>query len=226
ITGGYIDAETNWCGNANVRIDATEAYTSYGDAVSSYVDYEPWLLAEVEEGVTPTTYEKTLALKDGWTLVSPDKEVTTGTDWTATVAYKYTAGTGYAQVTLATQLTSVDAYYLKTDGGGGVGINYSTAAPGVVTKTLGEGWNIISAAGETDAYTLLSQLRNVTIGTQQGVGITNLVSQGNYNQFTESLSVPLATDGDWDDWGGDILSQFDGYWVYMNAGKTFGVIPD
>ncbi|MDP2730109.1 MAG: right-handed parallel beta-helix repeat-containing protein [Dehalococcoidales bacterium] len=226
-TANTLDATNNWWGNASGALYAGALYDiAYGDTVSNYVDYEPWLLAEVEEGVTPTTYEKTLALKDGWTLVSPDKEVTTGTDWTATVAYKYTAGTGYAQVTLATQLTSVDAYYLKTDGGGGVGINYSTAAPGVVTKTLGEGWNIISAAGETDAYTLLSQLRNVTIGTQQGVGITNLVSQGNYNQFTESLSVPLATDGDWDDWGGDILSQFDGYWVYMNAGKTFGVIPD
>lgn len=151
---------------------------------------------------------------------------------TSTVlAYKYTAGTGYAQVTLATQLTSVDAYYVKTDGGGGVGIVYSTAAPGVVTKSLSEGWNTISCAGETDAYSVLSQLRYAEVGTEQGVGLTSLVGQGDYNQFTYSIFVTLVTDAEWaaidpiDDGGGIILSPFDGYWVYLNADKIFGVIP-
>jgi len=227
-TGNTLDAENNWWGSASGPLDATAAYTSYGDAVSSDVDYEPWLLAEVEDGVTPTTYEKTLALKDGWTLVSVDKEVTTGTDWTAVVAYKYTAGTGYAQVTLATQLTSVDAYYLKTSGGGGVGINYSTAAPGVVTKDLGTGWNIISCAGETDAYALLSQLRYVQVGNQEGTGLTNLVGQGNYNQFTGAISNTLVIGAEWAaiDTTPVTLNAFDGYWVHMNAAKSFGVIPD
>ena len=179
-------------------------------------------------------------------MASVDKEVTVGTDWTASVAYKYTAGTGYTQVTLATQLTSVDAYYLKTSGGGGVGINYSPSAPGVVTKSLGAGWNTLSCAGETDAYTLLRQLRHVQIGQQQGVGITNFVGQGSYNQFTGSISlsaevIPLEAGiamwglvGNWE--GSPVclfpfddvrdVSPFDGYWVYMNAAKVFGVIPD
>ena len=242
-----VTAENNWWGNASGPVPSTlpaTGYNSYGDAVSdsTKIDYQPWLLAEVEEGVTPTMYEYTLALKDGWTLASVDKEVATGTAWVGTtalvdtetiVAYKYTAGTGYSQVTLATQLTSVDAYYVKTDDGGGVGINYSTAAPGVVTKSLGAGWNIISCASETHAYELLSQLRYVQVGEQEGVGITNLIGQASYNQYIPtSMSIPLVTDADWTAIkggnGGAVapLNAFDGYWVYMNAAKSFGVIPD
>ncbi len=147
------------------------------------------------------------------------------------VAYKYTAGTGagtgYAQVDLATQLTSVDAYYIKTSGGGGIGIKYSTAQPGVVTKNLGEGWNIISCGGETNAYNVLSPLRYALVGTGQGVGLTSLIGQGDYNQFTATISKTLVTDAEWLAYLGapNTLNAFDGYWVYLNAAKLFGVIP-
>jgi parallel beta-helix repeat protein len=250
---GILNAKNNWWGNTSGPIPETlpkEGYNSYGDKVSNNVDYEPWLLAAVVSGVTPTTYDKTLALKDGWTLVSTDKEVTIGTDWAGTanltadstvkiMAYKYTAGGGYDPVD-SIQLTSVDAYYVKTNNGGGVGIKYSTSAPGVVTKTLGEGWNIISCAGElagflpldnagrADAYTLLSQLRYVQIGQQVGPGVTSLVGQGGYNQFTIDISKTLVMDVEWTTLKGPTrieLSPFDGYWVYMNAPKIFGVIP-
>ncbi len=239
---GLLDATNNWWGNASGPADAAKnsatGYEAYGDAVSTNVDYEPWLLEVVVVGVTPITYEKTLALKDGWTLVSTDKEVTTDTAWVGTtvlagtdtiLAYKYTPGSGYPQVTLATQLTSVDAYYLKTDGGGGVGINYSTSAPGVVTKDLSAGWNLISSAtgAPNNAVTVLSQIRHVQIGEQQGVGLATLAGQGDYNQFTESYYMATVTDLDWTVGALPVttLKPFDGYWVYMNAAKSFGVIP-
>jgi len=241
--GVIIDARYNWWGDVSGPEDPAAyevtGYQAYGDKVSANVDFEPWLLEEVDPEVTPTTYDKTLALKDGWTLVSSNKEVATGTVWIGTtplvdeeleeeatiLAYKYTAGVGYTQVTLATQLTSVDAYYVKTIGGGGVGIIYSDAAPGVVTKNLGEGWNIISAASETmNAYTLLVQLR----GTEIEVGITTLVVQGGYNQFMVSSFWPLVTDAEWEALVDEklMLSPFGGFWVHMNTAKTFGVIPD
>ena len=239
-----VDAEDNWWGNASGPVPATPppGYDSYGDAVSTKVDPQPWLLEQVTEAVPePPTFDKTLALKDKWTLASTDKEVAAGTAWVGTtafdddstiVAYKYTAGPsgGYTQVTLATQLTSVDAYYIKTASGGGVGINYSTTgAPGVVTKTLGAGWNIISCAAETDAYTLLSQLRYVQVGEQQGTGLTTLIGQGGYNQYlATTISITLVTDAEWTAIATTpvTLNAFDGYWVQMNAGKSFGVIPD
>ena len=242
-SGASLDAEDNWWGNASGPIRAGTAYTSYGDTVSANVDYEPWLLEvvdieEVASGILPETYDKTLALKDNWTLVSTDKEVTANTTWVGTTALsdsatilpiKYTPADGYTQVTLATQLTSVDAYYLKTDGGGGVGIDYSTGAPGVVTKSLLAGWNIISCAGETDAYELLSPLRYVQIGDQEGTGLTSLVGQASYNQYlATTISETLVTTAEWTtiDTTPVTLNAFDGYWVYMNAAKSFGVIPE
>jgi hypothetical protein len=120
----------------------------------------------------------------------------------------------------------VDAYYIKTDGGGGVGINYSTSAPGVVTKSLGAGWNVISCAAETDVYVLLNQLRYAQIGEQEGVGLTSLVGQASYNQYlATTFGNTLVTDAEWAAIG-VTLNAFDGYWVYMNAAKSFGVIPD
>ena len=237
---GILNAKNNWWGNASGPVPDTRpaGYKSYGDKVSDHVDFQPWLLAAVVPGVPPTTYDMTLALKDGWTLVSVDKEVTTGTTWVGTtllagskatiVAYKYTAGSGYAQVSLATLLTSVDAFYVKSNGGGGIGIKYSTAAPGVVTKNLGAGWNIISCAGETDAYSLLSQLKTVGIGQQVGSCLTSLISQGSYNQYTPSISLTTTTEAEWDNLNSVpvTLNPFEGYWVYLNAAKTFGVIPD
>ena len=60
------------------------AYTSYGDIVAWLVDYKPWLLALAVDRGHPHNLRQTLALKDGWTLVSTDKEVTTGTAWVGT----------------------------------------------------------------------------------------------------------------------------------------------
>jgi len=236
-----IVAKNNWWGNASGPVDAVKladtGYTAYGSAVTASVTYEPWLLAAAVTDVTPTTYTKTLALKNPWTLVSVDKEVTTGA-WVGTtvlsgsdtiLAYKYTAGSGYTDIDLVTQLTSVDAYYIKTSGGGGVGINYSTSSPGVVTKSLGVGWNIISCAAETDAYELLSPLRYALIGEQEGTGLTTLIGQASYNQYLlTTFSNTLITAAEWTAIDGTpvTLNAFDGYWVYMNAAKSFGVIPD
>ncbi|KKN10820.1 hypothetical protein LCGC14_1032850, partial [marine sediment metagenome] len=63
----------------------------------------------------------------------------------------------------------------------------------------------------------------VTAGTQQVVGLTTLVSQGEYNQFSESFYLATLTDAHWDDDLDLILSSFDGYWAYMEAADTFEV---
>jgi len=244
-----VDATNNWWGNASGPVEADQEYTAYGNKITGTGDifYNPWLLEPVEKGKKPTTYDKTLALKDGWTLISVDKTVTDDTAWKGTndivennddennddaadiLAYRYT-GTeyGYAEVLYPEYMSIIDAYYVKTNGGGGVGLKYSTSAPpAMVNKTLSAGWNLISCADKSDAYTLLSQLRSTAAGT---AAITNLVSPGSYNQFTGSKSVALGVESDWnaikDEDGKITLNPFDGYWVYMNAAKSYGVIPD
>jgi len=233
-----LDATNNWWGNASGPVKTNQGYTAYGNEIvgTGNVVYNPWLLEPVEENVEIKTYDKTLALKDGWTLISFDKNVTSDTAWKGTtaisenndiLAYSYT-GDGYAEVLYPEYMSIIDAYYVKTNGGGGVGLKYSTGAPpAMVNKTLTAGWNLISCADKSDAYTLLTQLRFTGTGT---AAITNLVSPGSYNQFTGSKSVALGVEDDWDaiKVGEDkiTLNPFDGYWVYMNAAKSYGVIPD
>lgn len=234
---GILNAKNNWWGNASGPVldnPPTLGYKSYGDKVTNLtVDAKPWLLAAVVPGVPPTTYDKTLALKDGWTLVSTDKDVATGTTWVGTedllpgitvLACKYVPG-GYGSAT-PSDLRPVDALYLKTIKGGGIGIKYSTAAPGVSAKDLAAGWNLVSSATEAAADDVLSPLRFVQVGQQQGVGLTTLVSQGSFNQFSGGFQLATLTDADWWELTGKTLFPFDGYWVYMNSGKSFGVIPD
>jgi len=231
VADATIDATNNWWGHASGPQADEVVYTSYGDKVSSNVDYNPWLL----EKDSTTIYDKTLALKHGWTLVSVDKAVAeaigVGTNQLAdglpdetTMAFKYTPTGGFVPPTPG-DLGPLTAIYVKTNGGGGVGFNYAADGdPVFYSKELEAGWNLISTpstvAGTDD---ILSPLRYVTAGTQQVVGLTTLVSQGEYNQFRGSFYDATLTNEDWDEL--EDLIPFDGYWANMEAADTFEVIP-
>ena len=141
------------------------------------------------------------------------------------LAINYTPGLGWFQVSPA-DLVPVNALYLKTEDGGGLGITYSGAVPIASSKDLEAGWNLISSATIDDARDILSPLRYIDVGEEQGVGLATLVSQGKYNQYTPSFYLATLTDAGWLTLGSTTLNPFDGYWVYMNAGKSFGVVPN
>ena len=142
--------------------------------------------------------------------------------------YKYT-GTGWAEATIA-DLNPVTALYVKTTGyDGQLGLNYdTTVSPGPSTINLVAGWNLISCATYGHANDVLSSLRYVQVGTQQAIGLATLVSQGSvnydddYNDYSDTFYVDATT---WSNLSNCHLSPFDGYWIYMNAPTTFGVIP-
>ncbi len=242
VSGKTVDATNNWWGNASGPVYASAAYDiAYGDDVSDYVTYEPWLLEQVDiKDPAPTIYDKTLALKDGWTLVSVDKAVAEAEAiWVGTnplvglpdetMAYKYTYQivndvlTGGFVPATPDDLEPLTAIYVLTKGGGGVGFNYAAdGGPAFYSKELEAGWNLISIPDmEVAIYDILSPLRYVTIGTQQGVGLTTLVSQGDYSQFSDFFYQATLTDDDWADL--PELKLFDGYWANMEAAEIFEV---
>ena len=218
-TEGSLDATNNWWGHSS---GVGEVGKGSGDAVSANVDYEPWLL---EEG--GDTFDMTRSLPTGWSLVSPDSAITlaelVGDGVKPVLVLEYT---GDAWVSELSEPSPLKAIYAKTVSGGGVGVNYAEIEPGVIySKELVAGWNLVSVP-DTIASTqgILSQLRYATFGTQQGVGLTTLVSEGDYNQNSPGFYLPTLTDADWDVL--PILSPLDGYWAYMEATDTFEVIPD
>lgn len=181
-------------------------------------------------------YDKILDLNNNaWTLISTDDYIISSGDDTSafegTVSLKYVyTGSSYVSA-FVTDIEPVEALYVKTTGSDGlVGLNYSTtASPGASIKALLAGWNLVSSATSTasNAVAVLSPIRYVQIGEQQGVGLTTLVSQNSYNLNTGDFYIPTLIEANWT--GTPLttttLDAFDGYWVYMNAAKSFGVIP-
>ena len=219
-----VDAINNWWCDPS----GPSHSPGYGDPVSGDVLYDPWLLEPVVPGEPlPATFDKTLALNIGWTLISTDSWIDPAESVGINVilAYNYTPSLGYLEVTPA-DLVPVNALYVKTDIGGGVGITYSGGVPVASSKDLEAGWNLISSATEGNANAILSPLRYVQVGNEQGIGLTTIVAQGNYNVNGTNFYLATLADFDWLKLRVTGLDPFDGYWVYMNAGKSFGVIPD
>jgi len=175
------------------------------------------------------SYDVLIDLNDnGWTLVSADKYILSSGDNTSaflgsvSLKYKYT-DSGYLSATVA-DLKPVEAIYVKTTGTDGqLGLNYSGVVPVPSSKDLDAGWNLISSATADNVNDILSSLRYVQVNEQQGVGLATLVSQGSYNLNTGSWYIDATT---WANLSDIFMNPFDGYWVYMNAAKSFGVIPD
>ena len=179
--------------------------------------------------VAPSSYDVLIDLNDNsWTLVSTDKYILSSGDNTSaflgsiSLKYKYT-DSGYLTATVA-DLKPGEAIYVKTTGTDGeLGLNYSGVVPGPISKDLVAGWNLISSATADNATDILSSLRYIQVGEQQGVGLATLVSQGSYNLNTGSWYIDATT---WANLSDKLMNPFDGYWVYMNGAKTFGVIPE
>jgi hypothetical protein len=194
--------------------------TTAGDTLTITVGYAP-------------LYDKTLYLNEnGWTLVSTDNYIFTSgpqsSSFSGSVSMilKYTS-TGWLTATVA-DLNPVTALYVKTTGSDGqLGLNYSGVQPGPSTVNLVAGWNLISTASYGCANDILSSLRYVQVGTQQQIGLATLVNQGSIN-YDDGYNYSFYVDAtNWRNLSGYeyYLSPFEGYWVYMNAPATFGVIP-
>ncbi len=213
-----LDAAAGWHGDIGESADAT-----IGITVSN-----------------ATIYDQLITLNPGWTLFSTDNYIISSGDntsaWVGTpaIVYRHTGEDenedgfpdGFLEATF-TDLEPVEALYVNMPDGGWAGLNYDTdVIPGFSAKIVVEGWNLISSATADNASAVLSPLQYVQVGEQQGAGLATLVSQGNYNLSGTSLYLATLSVGDWETLAITTLDPFDGYWVYMNTHKIFGVFPN
>jgi len=209
--------------------EGNELAISYADG---YIPSEDGgVLARFEkhpaENKVTKAFDQIQPLNDGWTLVSTSQWVdSTASEFVnADLVYKYDAATGTFSSATVGDVKPVEALYVKSTGPGWFAANFAEFQP-LSTKTLYAGWNLIGVGTENNAGALLSPLRYIQVGEQEGTGITTLVSQGALNRMTGDLYLPTLTYEDWEfglknQW----MSPVDGYWIYMNGGKDFGVLP-
>ncbi len=202
--------------------------------VTYWEDEEP---TEITDTASLRVYNWLSRLRDGWTLISTPKHLDPDSAFETDVllVYRYVAGEGYLSIDRfggeldLNDLEPVEAFYVKCaeeEGGRVVGLIWSDGVQGVSNKELAAGWNLVSTACLLDAYTVMSPLRYIDVGEEQGVGLTTIVSQKFY-QFSLGFQLPALTQGDWNnELREQLLWPFNGYWVYMNGAKVFGVIPD
>ncbi len=201
---------------------AADSFTVAGATATNPAD------SGVVTAVFPVTYDVLIGLNvNDWTLVSTDKYILSSGDNTSafigsvSLIYKYD-GT-YLSATVA-DLKPVEAIYVKTTGTDGqLGLKYSGGVPVASDKDLVAGWNLISSATTDFAGAVLSPLQYVQAGEQQGVGLATLVSQETYNLTTVAWYIDATT---WSSLAALTMIPFDGYWVYMNAAESFGVLSD
>jgi len=195
-----FDATNNWWGQSS----------GPGDAISLNVDAEPWLLREGGD-----SYDKTLSLPTGWSIVSPDAELES---WVAVDAEELMYAYGGGGFRTSFVLDSVTPMFIKTEAGGGIGFNYVEDSRGIFTTDLEAGWNLVGIP-ETNA-TAEAILSPIRLGTNNEVALATLASQGNYNPSGFSFYESMLNQG------GVIPSLYpnDGYWAYMNVAKEFGVV--
>jgi alkaline phosphatase len=219
----------NWHTNSLVPLyvkgAGSELFNTYADETDTvrgpYIDNTEYVKVEVSAF---TDYDVTIDLnRNAWTIISTDNYLdpdASSFDFNVSMVYKYTPE-GFLTATFD-DLTPVEALYVKTTGVGFAGLVYDpNALPGVSSKDLVEGWNLVSCGSAGDADDILSPLRFADIGGQQGVGLATLVSQGEMNLNTGNWYMDATN---WANFDGATMSPFDGYWVYMNADKSFGVL--
>ncbi|PKL57293.1 MAG: hypothetical protein CVV35_00815 [Methanomicrobiales archaeon HGW-Methanomicrobiales-6] len=193
-------------------------YSEDGGALAGFEKYP------VGNKVTKT-FDQIQPLNDGWTLVSTHQWIdpTASEFANADLVYKYDAVTGTFSTATVNDVRPVEALYVKSAGPAWFAATFADFQP-LSTKELSAGWNLISVGTEDDAKALLSPLRFIQVGDQEGTGITTLVAQGALNRETRDLYLPTLTETDWENLE-FALSPFDGYWIYMNGDKDFGVLP-
>jgi hypothetical protein len=211
----YVTAECNWWNDAAGPKHDENPYNAYtsGDAVSGNVDYIPWLIHT--------------ELVSGWNIYSTPIAAGTTTDtisealdiWgidsgNVTAAY-YFDGSAPAWV-IATNLTPLDAVYLKMGAASTIDVCFSTENTAPPQKVMYTGWNLIGAA---EIYDM--QVDEALLSAYHGTGVAaglwgygQVISPAVNQTYWTHLRDASATDLD--------LIPTKGYWVLMVNQGTLG----
>ncbi len=199
-TSEDVTATYNWWGDSS---GPSGVGSGEGDAVSTNVNYNPWLLKAKDE--PQTYYDYTLALESGWNLISTPKilenenlsKIIVGT----TLEFYTYDGNHWISTT---SMKPLDAVFVKMGGSGGIGFEWTTSelvAP--PTKQLENGWNIVGSSVNIPSEA--SVRVDDALDSVSGSWSTVFSPACNLSAWTVTTRTA----------GTESMLPYEGYWVYM-----------
>lgn len=195
-----VTATYNWWGDSS---GPSEEGSGEGDAVSTNVNYNPWLLEPKDE--PQTYYDHCEALESGWNMISTPKilesenlsEIIVGT-----ILEFYTYDVNHWINT--TSMEPLDAVFVKMGGSGGIGFEWTTnelVAP--PTKQLEEGWNLVGSSVNIPSESSVPV--NEALDSVSGSYSTVFSPACNLHAWTVTTTTA----------GTKSMLPYEGYWVYV-----------
>jgi len=207
-----MTAEYNYWGSATGPTITTNPYGT-GNAISTKVDYSPWLhksntYVVADNGDYPALR---VELSVGWnTLSTPAKLIDTAdaidelVPSGSSVAYHY--NDAWILVTTGYVLNPCDAVYIKMTSAKSVLFQIDGAATYVPSKDLAAGWNLIGQANLTSTETIEAAVASVSGSYGQVVSPSINASAWVYTPVGTSQNLVLG----------------EGYWIFMTSAATLG----
>ena len=208
-----LDATLNWWGDSS---GPSGEGSGEGDAVSTNVNYNPWLLKLKDE--PQTYYDYTLALESGWNLISTPKilendniaEMVADIDDIQHV-YRYedsswlTDSAAYGQESLYASFVKV-----KEDAGSiGIGFKWTTDMQAVPpARVLPENWSLIGPNMDPSVET--SVRADYFLDSVTGSYSTLFSPNFNLNNWTVTTGTA----------NGESVLPYEGYWIFMKVQDT------
>jgi hypothetical protein len=164
---------------------------------------------------------KTVVLNapNSWAVISPSTKLSafnyTSADITSILAYN--AATKRFEVPSAGDiLDPVNAFYNYPNKATSISFNYDAFAPGITSKNLSSGWNLVGTNSDGKAIDEFSTIQS-SVSTLYIPGTLN----GNKDVTGTSWGTDANRDLDKTSWSATKLSPYDGYWIYATSAATY-----
>ncbi|MBA7688778.1 hypothetical protein ES703_97267 [subsurface metagenome] len=212
-----LDAKYNWWGDAAGPSITTNPYNDNtgGDAVSTNVDYIPWLIhTELASGWN--IYSTPIALDSSCDTIAEALDIWTADSGNFDIAYYFDSSASTPAWASATSLTPLEAIYVKMSAAATMDVWFSSSYTAPPSRVMYQGWNLV---GPAELYDRLvdDSVASALYGTGEAQlwGYSQVISPGvgqTYWAYLHGAEV-----------GSEVFIPTKGYWVYMvNQGNLGG----
>ena len=157
-----------------------------------------------------------------WATISPSTKLSafnyTGADITSILAYNATTKLFYTP-SASELLDPVNAFYVYPNKTTSVTFTYADSTPGLTSKDLPTGWNLVGTNTNGKAIDEFSTIQS---------SVSTLYVPGSANARKSTTGASWGGDADRDldktSWTSSLLNAYDGYWIYLTSPATWSKI--